>query len=231
MPRRLKLDIPGPDWRILPEELAEKGLEAIFGADPSQPPPAGSRAPAPRRLVVDVGFGRGEFLTALAQAEPGTAFLGIEYSWKRVQKLVRRLARSELRNVRVVHAPAELVLPHLPDACVAELWINCPDPWPKKRHHRRRLIQPALVREVARCLEPGGRLRVATDHEGYAEWIHGVLSAEPALDNEQAPSPWRYTADGRVPTAYELEWRAEGRDMHYFAYRRRPETSVGRLGA
>ena len=56
------------------------------------------------------------------------------------------------------------------------------------------------------------------------------LPAEPALDNEQAPSPWRHSAEGRVPTAYELEWRAEGRDMHYFAYRKRPETGVGRLG-
>ena len=216
MPRRLKLDIPGPDWRILPEELGETGLGAIFGPEVRQP-----EAAAPPRLVVDVGFGRGEFLTALAQAEPGTAFLGIEYSWKRVLKLVRRLARSELRNVRVVHAAAEQVLPRLPGASVRELWINCPDPWPKKRHHRRRLIQPALVREVARCLEPGGRLLAATDHEGYAEWIHGVLSAEPALDNELAPDAWRREMEGRAPTAYELEWRAEGRDMHYFAYRRR----------
>jgi tRNA (guanine-N7-)-methyltransferase len=223
VPRRLKVDIPGPDWRILPEELAEKGVAAIFA-------PAESAGAAPTRLVVDVGFGRGEFLTGRAQAEPATAFLGIEYSWKRVLKLVRRLAKSELRNVRVVHAPAELVLPRLPDASVAELWINCPDPWPKKRHHRRRLIQPALVREIARCLEPGGVLSVATDHAGYAEWIHEVLSGEPTLDNAHAPSPWRYTAEGRVPTADELEWRAEGRDMHYFAYRRRPGT-VGRLGA
>jgi tRNA (guanine-N7-)-methyltransferase len=229
MPRRLKLDIPGPDWRILPEELAEKGLPAMFGAVPSPPLPEVSRGGGPLRLVVDVGFGRGEFLTALAQAEPGTAFLGIEYSWKRVLKLVRRLARSELRNVRVVFAPAELVLPRLPDASVHELWINCPDPWPKKRHHRRRLIQPGFVREVARCLEPRGRLLVATDHPGYAEWIHGVLSSEPALDNEFAPSPWRNAAEGRVPTAYELEWRAEGRDIHYFAYRRRSGTGVGRL--
>jgi tRNA G46 methylase TrmB len=72
---------------------------------------------------------------------------------------------------------------------------------------------------------------VATDHPDYAEWIHGVLSAEADLDSEFAPDAWRNEAPGRAPTAYELEWRAAGRDMHYFAYRRRSGTGVGRLGA
>ena len=94
MGRRLKHDIPGPDRRVTPEEAAEKGWPAIFDV-----------APDALRLVVDIGFGRGEFLMDLAENDPDGSFLGIEYSFKRVLKMARRLARTDLRNVRLVEAP------------------------------------------------------------------------------------------------------------------------------
>lgn len=212
MSRRLKLDIPGSDWRVPPDAIDERGLEDLFGAGLA----------VPLRLVVDVGFGRGEFLMGLAEKQPETAFLGIEYSYKRVLKMARRLARRELRNVRLIEAPAEqLVQQRLPDASVHAFWINFPDPWPKKRHHRRRLIQPPFVQAVARCLAPGGLLHVATDHAEYAEWIDGVLGAQPQLENLYAPEPSAREEPDRAPTAYELGWRAEGRSLHFFRYQRK----------
>lgn len=208
MPRRLKYDIPGSDWRVSPEALEDPGLAALF-------------APlAPRPLVVDVGFGRGEFLLQLAEKERGTAFLGIEVSFKRVLKMARRLARTDLTNVRLVAGAAEAVLTKLPEASVDRFWLNFPDPWPKKRHHRRRFIQPAVVDLLLRCLVPGGLLDVATDHAGYAEHVDEVLRAEPRLENLYAPEPFLRAVDDRPATAYELAWRAEGRDFHFFRYRR-----------
>ena len=206
--RRLNYEIPGTDWRVPLEGLRAEDWPRHFGSH--QP------------LVVEIGFGRGEFLLDLAAREPAQPFLGIEYSRKRVLKLARRLARTDLQNVRLVHAAAEQVLAEgLLDASVARFWINFPDPWPKKRHFRRRLIQPELVELLARRLQPGGLLEIATDHEGYAEWIDEILARSPALVNVHAPRPWLGDAPpGRKPTAYELEWRALGRSFHFFTYRR-----------
>jgi tRNA (guanine-N7-)-methyltransferase len=152
------------------------------------------------------------------------AHLGIEYSTKRALKLARRVARLPLENLRLLRARGENVIEDLLSAAsVATFWINFPDPWPKKRHLRRRLIQPRLVALLAKRLIPGGSLYVATDHEGYAEQIDAVLAAEPQLDNVYAPDAWRSQVSERLPTAYELEWRAEGRPLHFWHYRRREQ--------
>ena len=136
MARRLNYDIPGTDWRVALEQVKAGDWSAHFGA----------AAPTDAGLVVEIGFGRGEFLMDLAARDRATPHLGIEYSAKRTLKLARRLARTEQRNVRLVVAPAEEVVAEaLADASVATFWINFPDPWPKKRHYKRRLIQPAFV--------------------------------------------------------------------------------------
>ncbi len=213
MGRRLNHDIPGSDRRVTPEEVAEKGWPALFG-------PALASAP----LVVEIGFGRGEFLVDLATQAPEVAHLGVEYSTKRVLKLTRRVARLPLENLRLLRARGESVVEDLLCAAsVATFWINFPDPWPKKRHIRRRLIQPRLVALLADRLIPGGQLHVATDHQGYAEQIDAVLAAEPQLVNVYAPDAWRSEVPERLPTAYELEWRAEGRPLHFWHYCRREQ--------
>jgi tRNA (guanine-N7-)-methyltransferase len=209
--RRLKTDIPGPDRRVAPDEVLEKGWEALFA-------PA---LPAPLRLVVEIGFGRGEFLLDQAAREPASAFLGVDVSRKRVLKLARRLARTELANVRLVAARGEAVVDELlAPGSVVTFWVNFSDPWPKKRHHRRRLIQPAFVHALATRLAPGGTLHVATDEPGYAEWIDQVLPGEPLLGNAHAPAPHLREAPGRMQTAYEREWRERGRVPFFWTYRR-----------
>ncbi|MEB2346051.1 MAG: tRNA (guanosine(46)-N7)-methyltransferase TrmB [Deltaproteobacteria bacterium] len=210
MSRRLRYDIPGPDRRVALEELRAKGWEALF-----------PELPRPLRLVLEIGFGRGEFLAELAAGAPAVAHVGVERSWKRVLKMARRLARSELANVRLVHGAGEdVVRDGFGAGSLDAVWINFSDPWPKKRHHRRRLVQPALVAALAERLRPGGLLHVATDDAGYAEHIDAVLGAEPRLANAFAPARWLPEVPGRTPTAYELAWRAEGRALHFWAYRR-----------
>ena len=211
MSRTLKTDIPGPDRRVSLDEAREKGWEALFAPDLA----------APLRLVVELGFGRGEFLRGLAEAAPAAAHLGIDRSHRRVLKLARRIARTEERNIRLIDGRAEeLVEQALAEASVSACWINFPDPWPKLRHQRRRLVQPGFVATLATRLVPGGELHLATDHAGYAEQMAQVLSAEPLLENALA-SPFVGEVPGRPCTAYEAMWRAEGRPLHFFTYRRR----------
>ncbi len=212
MTRRLKHDIPGPDRRVTVEEVKEKGWTAIFAPDEV----------SPASMVVEIGFGRGEFLLDLATRSPERAHVGIEVSTKRVLKMARRVARLPLGNLRLACTSGEQALEELlAPASVSAFWINFPDPWPKKRHLRRRLVQPAFVTRLADRLEPGGDLHVATDHADYAEQIDEVLAGETALENAFAPHRFLREVPDRLPTAYELEWRAEGRPLHFWHYRRR----------
>ena len=211
MPRRTKTEIPGPDRRVTADEIREKGWAALFAGDLA----------APLRLVIEIGYGRGEFLLDQAAREPGTAFVGVERSRKRTLKMARRLARTELANVRLFEGSGEEVAAELlAPGEVSVFWINFSDPWPKKRHWKRRLVQPAFVRVLATRLAPGGRLEVATDDPSYAEWIDAVLAGEPFLENLNAPATHAREAAGRMPTAYEREWRAKGRIPYFWSYRR-----------
>jgi tRNA (guanine-N7-)-methyltransferase len=219
--RALKYDIPGPDRRVTPEEVREKGWEAIFAPDLGPP----------LRLVLEIGFGRGEFLRHLASEAPEVAHVGVEVSFKRVLKMARRIAPGDERNIRLVESTGEhAVRDLLSDASLEFVWINFPDPWPKKRHHHRRLLQPAFVTALALKLRPHGELEVATDHADYAEQIDAVLSAEPLLENTLAPAAFVRDVPGRMRTAYEAEWRREGRSLHFFSYRRRAGGAEGGEG-
>jgi tRNA (guanine-N7-)-methyltransferase len=214
--RTLKYDIPGRDFRIYFDEYGEPPSvgrwEEIFAPDVQ--PPLG--------LVVDIGFGRGEFLIDAATKEPQRAFVGIESSFKRTLKMARRLARLGIGNVRLVESTAQTGIPELfSERSVESAWINFPDPWPKDRHAARRLVRPPFIRDLALRLVPGGALQLATDDAAYAEQMAEVLAAEPLLENQYAPAPFRRERSGRIATAYELEWEASGRSSHYFSYRKK----------
>ena len=189
------------------EALRAAGLDACFGGRP---------------VVLEVGFGRAELILALAQADPARGYLGVEVSRRRVAKAARRAEKAGIENVRLVHANAEFMVERvLPASSIRECWINFSDPWPKKRHFKRRLFQPEFVARLCTVLEPGAPLHAATDHTGYAAWIDGVLAGAPGLENLQAPRHWSETAPARPVTAYEAEWLAEGRHIAYFEYRRK----------
>ena len=147
-------------------------------------------------LVVEIGFGMGDATAAVAAAAPGTDFIGIEVHEAGVGALLRHVGERGLANVRIVRHDAVEVLERMirPDS-LAGVHVWFPDPWHKKRHHKRRLIQPGFVALLASRLAPGGYLHCATDWEPYAVQMLEVLSAEPALRN---------TADGYAPRP---DWR------------------------
>jgi tRNA (guanine-N7-)-methyltransferase len=207
--RGLKYEIPGEDWRRRLDEVAARGWEEIFSPDQG----------APLRLVVEIGFGRGEFLLDLAAKDPESSFVGVEVSFKRTLKMARKLGRSGLRNVRLIEGRGQVVVKELlqPES-VHEMWINFSDPWPKERHADRRLLQSEFVNDIARALAPGSRLRVATDDAPYAERIDHVLSCESPLENCFSPDRWRVEAPERSQTGYQEDWMRRGRLLHFFEY-------------
>ena len=175
-------------------------------------------------VVLDIGFGDGEALVAQARAQPETLFLGSEVYRPGVGALLRALERTGADNVRVFLADAWQVLTQaLPDASLDGVQIFFPDPWPKRRHRKRRLIQPAFADLLARKLKPGGWLHLATDWPDYAVHMAVVLDTHPAFRNANpAGGPHPPARARRRETKFERKARAEGRQAQDFFYRRRP---------
>ncbi len=126
---------------------------------------------------IEIGTGKGTFLLNQARAQPGDNFLGIEWARKYYRYAVDRIGRWGLTNVRMIRTDAAIFLADfVPDNSVECFHIYFPDPWPKKRHHKRRFICPANLEHLVRCLRTGGQLKIATDHADYFEQIKRVLT-------------------------------------------------------
>jgi tRNA (guanine-N7-)-methyltransferase len=153
----------------VPYVAAPVDLDALFGRS------------APR--ILEIGFGMGETSAAIAAAHPENDYLGIEVHTPGVGSLCKLVAEMGLHNQRIVqHDAVEVLRDMLAPASLAGVHIFFPDPWPKKRHHKRRLLQPAFLALLASRLQPGGYLHCATDWQDYAQQMLAVLSAEPLLE-------------------------------------------------
>ncbi len=163
---------------------------------------------------IDIGAGKGKFLNELATAQPERNLLAVERSAKYHRLCCDRAARRGLTNVRLLRTTGEdLLFRLLAEASVASMYVLFPDPWPKKRHHKRRLFKPEIVAAMARALAIGGRLLVKSDHADYAEVIGEVLAGAPGLtpiDPDQAFA-------GLPLTGFEHKYEIEGRAIHSFA--------------
>jgi tRNA (guanine-N7-)-methyltransferase len=147
-------------------------------------------------VVLEIGFGMGHTTAEIAAARPETDFLGIEVYTPGVGSLLRHIEDDALRNVRIIQLDAvEVLKQRIAQAALAGVHLYFPDPWPKLRHHKRRLIQQPFIADLATRITPGGYLHCATDWEPYAQQMLQVLSAEPLLVNQAdgfAPRPdWR----------------------------------------
>jgi tRNA (guanine-N7-)-methyltransferase len=213
----------------LPEE-GEIDVEALFS---EPPPPRGAGAggggrselsasaptalhpdrppsqPSPTRgegLVLEIGFGGGEHLVAQAAAQPQQRLIGVEPFLNGVASCLRHIEEANAQNIRLHQGDARDVIARLPDASLDRVYILFPDPWPKTRHHKRRLIQPEFLGDLARVMKPGAELRFATDWADYAAWTLEYVTRNPrfAWTAERAED-WRKPWADHVPTRYELK--------------------------
>ena len=177
----------------------------------------GRKAP----VHVEIGFGNGDVLAAMAARHPEYDYLGIEVHRPGIGALLRRLEAAGLGNARVMRADAKEVLArNIPDAALSAVNIFFPDPWPKKRHHKRRLIQPEFAELVRRKLQPGGMLHLATDWRDYAEQMLDVLSQTPGFENTAGAGAFAPRPSVRPPTRFEERGRRLGHEVYDLSFRR-----------
>ena len=173
-------------------------------------------------LEIEIGSGKARFLVAAARANPAHDFLGLERALSYYRVCRERVARCGLANARVLRADGRLFLQSLSPGSVHAFHVYFPDPWPKKKQQKRRFLDAVALDLVASRLEPGGTLRIATDHAGYGRSIRSSLESVEALERldwDALPAPPR--------TNYELKYAAEGRPIWRFLLRKR-ETGDGK---
>jgi tRNA (guanine-N7-)-methyltransferase len=174
-------------------------------------------------VVLEIGPGMGETTAALAEAAPEVNYLAVDVYQPGLAQLMMRGETAGLKNLRLLRGDAVVLLEqHLPPASLAGVRIFYPDPWPKKKHHKRRLVQPSLVSVVASRLVPGGTLHLATDWEHYAEHMLEVCSAEPLLRNRHSDEPggWAPRPEWRPLTKFESRAEEVGRISHDLIFER-----------
>ena len=209
--------------RITPAQ--QRALEALwpaYGVEYRDEPLAcgalfGREAPC----TLEIGFGNGENLAALARAHPERDYLGVEVHRPGVGRLLLALEQQRLSNVRLIcHDAVEVLERQIEPGCLAEILILFPDPWPKKRHHKRRLIQPSFVALLERALCAGGVLRLATDWQPYALEMLACLSAAPRLRNLAVDGGFVPRPAERAPTRFELRGTRLGHEVWDLAFAR-----------
>lgn len=170
---------------------------------------------------LEIGCGNGSALAESAARHPQRNFIGVEVHTPGVGQLLQRLATQDSTNVRVVQQDALEVLHHrLTDQSLAGICVFFPDPWPKKRHHKRRLVQSNFARLAAQRLQPGGLLHLATDWEPYAEQMLAILSAEPQLQNTSTDGGYVPRPAERPLTRFEQRGQALGHPVRDLIFRR-----------
>lgn len=188
-----------------------------------------------RPVELEIGSGKGTFLIQHAKLHPEVDYLGLEWAKAFWRYAADRARRHGLDNVRLVRCDADMFVRHyVPDATFRQVHIYFPDPWPKKRHHKRRLIQAAFLRELHRVLIPAAPgaagvlgetacLRIATDHADYFQWMQDhAAEVQDLFDREPFVSPESAGEGELVGTNFERKYRLEGRPFHGMILRKRP---------
>jgi tRNA (guanine-N7-)-methyltransferase len=184
--------------------------------------PVGLFAPPPREIWLEIGFGGGEHLAAQAESHPEIGFVGCEVFENGVVKLLGEIARRGLGNIRIHADDARPLLAALAARSIARVFILFPDPWPKARHHKRRLIAPAMLDRLAEIMADRAELRLATDDPGYLSWMLEYATAHPAFAwTARRPSDWRERPPDWPATRYEEKARKAGRIPAFLRFERR----------
>lgn len=170
---------------------------------------------------LEIGFGAGEHLAMQARAHPNAQFIGCEPFMNGVGHLLQEIDAHNLKNIRIWPNDARELIAALPDACLDAAYILFPDPWPKSRHHKRRLIQPEFIESLARILKPGSTLLLATDHTDYLTWmLQYMLTSEQFSWAAKEMKDWAEPPALWVQTRYQQKAAMEGRCANFLRFER-----------
>jgi tRNA (guanine-N7-)-methyltransferase len=177
----------------------------------------------PREIWLEIGFGGGEHLAAQAAAHRDIGMIGCEVFENGIAKLLGEIARQDLANLRILTDDARLLLAALPDRSIGRVFILFPDPWPKLRHHKRRIVTGQTLDALAALMTDGAELRLATDDVDYLGWMLARVPVHPAFAwLAEGPADWRVRPSDWPATRYEAKAIAAGRLPYFLRLRRRP---------
>ncbi len=201
------IEITSPFFLELQVPAAPLNWEEIFGNN--------------NPLALEIGCGIGDFVTKTAIDRPGINFIAIDYYNKGCDKTCRRLEKHGITNVRVLRVEArEFVAEHIPPGSLTTVYINCPDPWPKMRHRKRRLVNSEFIDFIREYLQPGGDFYFATDFEDYGLDVAALMATRSDFDNVLAPDLHRDDIDNYHRSKYMLKFMAEGKTIRFVHYRK-----------
>jgi len=207
------------------QRLAAELLPALSLALPAPAVPLDPTAlflAAPHDIWLEIGFGGGEHLAEQAETHPDIGFIGCEVFESGITRLVGEVARRDLGNIRLFADDARLLLDCLPPASLGRAFILFPDPWPKQRHHKRRLVSRPTLDRLAIVMKPGAELRLATDDPDYLVWMLDHATAHPAFAwLARRPGDWRERPPDWPATRYEQKALAAGRVPAFLRFARR----------
>jgi len=177
----------------------------------------------PRHIWLEIGFGAGEHLVAQARAHPEIGMIGCDPFLEGVGKLLSQIDAEGLQNIRVYPGDACCLLSALPAECLGKVFALFPDPWPKRRHHKRRLVNRPFLDALARVMCNDGEFRLSTDHDEYVRWLLGLILRHQSFSwTARRPANWRTRPADAVFTRYERKALAAGRTCVYMEFKRRP---------
>jgi tRNA (guanine-N7-)-methyltransferase len=182
---------------------------------------------ARRSICLEIGFGGGEHLARLAELHQRTGFIGCEVFENGIVKLLAQIEQRRLANIRIFPDDARLIIAAMPPGSVDRVFILFPDPWPKRRQHKRRILSRPTLDGLAEIMTDGAELRVATDDADYLCWILERVTAHPAFEwLARRPADWRERPPDWPPTRYEAKACAAGRPPAFLRVRRRPRATT-----
>ena len=198
------------------DEGAERQTSNVVNAPSPQPSPQGERGIL---TWLEIGFGGGEHLVWQAAHNPSVSFIGCEPFEDGVVKVLSKIDSDKLSNIRLHMGDAREVLRSLPETSIARAFILFPDPWPKRKHRKRRLVNPDTLASLARVMKPGAELRIGTDIADYARTMLLAFQDEPRFQWQAAsPKDWRVRPLDWPETRYEQKAEREGRVRYYFRF-------------
>lgn len=176
-----------------------------------------------RALWLEIGFGAGEHLLQLAQNHPDVMMIGGEPYMNGVSLLLKAIEKTKVENIHIVPDDIRPVMKALPDGSLERIYLLFPDPWPKRKQQKRRILNHAMLDEMARLIPAGGILQLATDHYDYSVWMLEHLHQRPEFTwQAESVHDWHEPPTHWVPTKYETKTRAEGRQPVYLRFIRKP---------
>ena len=185
----------------------------------------------PKAFWMEIGFGTGEHLAAIAANHPDIGFIGCEPFVNGVASLLAKIEERDITNVRIFDDDVRLLIKHLPGSCLDRIFILFADPWPKSRHKRRRMTVPENLAEFTRLLADNGYLVFASDQHDFAAWTLANILREPALEwTARRPSDWKMEPDDWFPTRYQLKAQGKGLAPVFIEVQRRPRDAMLPMG-